>query len=85
MAEVVVVSGDWTTVDIQFFTVVVGGSHQAQHFAFRLIESIEGLLVQTAPFNVEPLRSTYGVAHTLPPAPYTAFACHGYTSKSSFP
>jgi len=55
MAEVVVVSGDWTEIDIQVLTVVVGSSHQAQHFAFRLIETIEGLLVQTASFNVEPL------------------------------
>jgi hypothetical protein len=74
MAEVVVVSGDGTKVDVQFFTVVVGSSHQTQHLAFRLIECVEVLLVQAAPFNVEPLRSTYGVAHTFPPAPYTAFA-----------
>jgi len=45
MAEVVVVSGDWTKVDVQIFAVVVGGSHQAQHFAFRLIECVEVLLV----------------------------------------
>jgi hypothetical protein len=85
MAEVVVVFGDWTEVDVQVLAIVIGGTHQAEHLAFRLIKGVEGLLVQTAPLNADSLGAAYRATHTLPPAPYTTLAGHGYTSKRSFP
>jgi hypothetical protein len=34
---------------------------------------------------VESLGAAHRATHTLPPAPYTTLAGHGYTSKRSFP